>query len=98
LRQPDGAFVEQKEIRPSIFDDAAVAKTRQRVSRLGGRIIIKKYPMGTCSMSELNRYLNYLERYENFIPDLIINDYADLMEEVVSQEASPRQGINQVYI
>lgn len=91
----DGEWVDENVSHPSVFDTLAVRKVRGKVARLGGRLIIKKYPMGTCSMDELYRYLDYLETHENFIPDVLINDYADIMR---LSEDELRHGLNKIYI
>ena len=81
----------------SVFDKNAIRKTRKVVRRFGGDLIIKKYPPGLCSTFEINRYLSYLERFENFVPDVLINDYADIMM-LPSPKDQLRHRINQVYI
>lgn len=44
-----------------------------------GPIRIKQFASGTLTMGELYTYLRNLENIENFIPDLLILDYPDLM-------------------
>jgi replicative DNA helicase len=63
----------------SVYDHNAVLAARRAVMRWGGDLIIQKYPMGQCTMGEVNRYLNYLETFENWVPDILINDYVDIM-------------------
>ncbi len=41
---------------------------------------IKEFPTGSLSMQGLEAYLEGLERFEKFTPDLICIDYPDLME------------------
>ncbi len=43
-------------------------------------LILKDFPSGSLSIRGLNAYLNNLEGYYNFIPDIILLDYLDLME------------------
>ena len=43
-------------------------------------IRVKEFPTHALNMSGLRAYLEGLERYENFTPDLICVDYPDLME------------------
>lgn len=81
----------------SVFDRAAVLEARRNVRRFGGRLLIKKYPMGTCSMQEVDRYLNYLECFEGIIPDVLLNDYADIMAPVDPRKQL-RDQINETYI
>jgi len=47
----------------SISDIKAVTSARKAAHRLGGELIIKKYPMGRCTPNEIERYLNYLEAH-----------------------------------
>jgi replicative DNA helicase len=86
---------EKKIISPSAYSLKAVKKVRRIWRKMGGRLIIKKYAMGTCTMNEIDRYLNYLETYYSFVPDLLINDYADIMS---IPPSSRRESINQIYI
>ena len=81
----------------SVFEADACRKGRQAVRRHGGRLLIKKYPMGQCKPAEVERLLDYLENYENFIPDIVINDYVDIMD--LSQYGTElRHKINDGYI
>lgn len=41
---------------------------------------IKAFPTGTLTMSQLEAYLDGLQRFENFTPDLLCIDYPDLMD------------------
>jgi replicative DNA helicase len=43
-------------------------------------LIIKQFPDGSLTMSMLKAYLDGLENSHNFIPDLLIIDYADKMK------------------
>ena len=80
----------------SVFDSKAVAKARQKMRHFGGRLIIKKYPMGACTMDEIFRYLDYLEDFESFIPDVLLNDYVDIMSGNGRTEL--RHRLNDLYI
>ena len=74
-----------------------VESARIALRRMGGRIFIKKYPMGQCTYNELEGWLGYLENQHGFMPDVVINDYIDIME--LSQDGdSLRHGINDMYI
>lgn len=64
----------------TVKDAKRVLDNRKAVARLGGRLIIRKYPMGSCTMDEIVRYLDYLESFEGFIPDVVINDYIEKMQ------------------
>lgn len=83
--------------RPTIYNANAVTEARRIISRFGGRLIIKKYPMGSASMIEVDRYLRYLEQFEGVVPDVLINDYADIMAPIDSRKDG-RDQINDSYI
>lgn len=89
------ASVMQK--RPSVLDIAACKRARKTMERFGGRLIIRKYPMGQCDMYQLESYLDYLEVYERFVPDVIINDYPDIMKPMDPRKIT-RDQINETYI
>jgi len=84
------------EVRGSVFDMAAVKQLRDKIRRFGGKAIIKKYPMGTCSIGEIERYLDYLETFKHFIPDLLISDYVEKMK--MPKAGEGRDRINETYI
>jgi len=44
------------------------------------QLIIKEFPTGSLSIQKLRAYLDNLEGYYNFIPDIILLDYLDLMD------------------
>ena len=84
------------ELRESVFSVEAVRAVRDKVRRFGGRAIIKKYPMGTCSVGEIDRYLDYLETFKHFIPDMLIGDYVEKMK--MPKAGEGRDSINETYI
>lgn len=83
-------------LRDTVFNEDAVKAVREKIARWGGRAILKKYPMGSCSIGEIERYLDYLESFHHFIPDLIINDYVEKMR--LSTGGEGRDAINETYI
>jgi hypothetical protein len=78
----DGIVTDEYDQRVGTLDDniQRVMKARRQVKMFGGKLIIKKYPMASCTMGEIERYLDYLEVFENFVPDIIVNDYPDIMK------------------
>lgn len=82
---------------PSVYDHAAVLKARKNLQKRGGDLLIKKYPMGTCSVEEIKRYLNYLESFHDWTPDVVITDYADVMKHHNERDQT-RDQINDTYI
>lgn len=84
------------ELRESVFNMVAVKAVRDKVRRFGGKAIIKKYPMGTCSVGEIERYLDYLETFKRFTPDMLISDYVEKMK--MPKAGEGRDAINETYI
>ncbi len=81
----------------TVEDIAAVQSGRRAIQRFGGKLVIKKYPMGLCTVGEFERYLDYLEVFMEFIPDIVINDYPDIMELPGSPAEIERNKINICY-
>lgn len=67
----------------SMDDPKFRAKLERRIdkwsTRLLDRIIIKEFPTGSLTVRQLEAYLDNLEASEQFVPDLLIIDYPDLM-------------------
>lgn len=82
---------------PCIDNTVERKKARARLLSFGGRIFIKKFPMYQSSMTDVERYLDRLEVYENFHPDLLINDYADIMAPLNSR-VQKRDQLNETYM
>lgn len=57
----------------------AVQEKLRRVSH-GGRLELRNFPTGSLSVRGLEQELKDLEVYENFCPDVIVVDYADIMD------------------
>ena len=55
------------------------AKHQRYQTRLN-RLVIKAFETGMLTVSALTAYLDLLERTANFIPDLLLLDYIDLMK------------------
>ena len=81
----------------SVYDTGVILKARRRVTRFGGRLRIKKYPMGQCKPAEIIRFLNYLEAHEGFVPDVLIIDYLDIMD-LSGFRTELRHQLNDAYI
>ena len=50
-------------------------QAQQKFSRLR----IKRFPTGSLTFNQLTAYIDMLEQSENFIPDMVIIDYVELM-------------------
>jgi hypothetical protein len=72
-------------------------QARKLISRFGGRLRIKKYPAGQCSPRQIEADLEYLEAYEQFIPDIILLDYVDIMD-LSAYSSETRHQLNAGYL
>jgi hypothetical protein len=85
VRGKDGALdglVQEEVQRINMKDPATRAKILPRAKREFGRrgLRIKEYPSNCLTLPELEAYLDQLERFEGFVPDLICVDYPRLMK------------------
>lgn len=63
------------------------------IRSMGGKIILKYWPMNTCSAEEYRQYIIDLRRRKNFVPDVIINDYPEIMK----LPSTERSGIDFIF-
>ena len=87
-----------EEPRDTVYDIGKIRSARTKILRFGGELIIKKYPMGTCTIGEIERYLDYLETFEHFIPDILIDDYVEKSKLPLGESEQHRNRINQAYM
>jgi replicative DNA helicase len=69
--------------RPCIEDENIIQIVQSKLPILRGRtqnLRIKEYPTNGLSFNELVGYLDALERTQNFVPDILCVDYADLLK------------------
>lgn len=69
--------------RMTLKDKGIKAKLSSRIQREFRRrppLIIKQFPTGMLTVSGLRAYLDALERFHKFIPEVLIIDYPDLMQ------------------
>ena len=101
MRDDTGGVVVEKsgiDLRPSIYDAKENRAGRRTMQGFGGQLRIQKYPMGTCSMEDIDNLLDNLSEHEDFVPDLIINDYVEIMQLPLGSSVPARDRINQAYI
>lgn len=76
--------IEQEIVKRPSLDEPNIRKTLEsklnREFRRRPPLIIKQFPTGQLTMAMLRAYLDGLERFEKFTPDMLILDYPDLME------------------
>lgn len=68
-------------------DPSAQLKVDERLSIFqtnfpGSRLVIKEFPTGTATVNTLRALLVQLKNYEEFVPDVIIVDYLELLRPV----------------
>lgn len=76
-------FDEDEVQRDTLRDPGIRAKIKSKLNREFRRrppLIIKQFPTGALTISQLKAYLDGLERFQKFVPDMIILDYPDLMD------------------
>jgi replicative DNA helicase len=78
-----GFAQEPIEARCSIKDDATfphqLRKYTKHMPGMWRNLIIKEFPTGGLSVGQLHGYLDGLEAAQNFVPDLLLLDYAGLL-------------------
>jgi len=93
----DGIFKKGRILRGTIYDKELVEKAKKRIKKFEGTLRLKKYPMGKCSPIELGTYIDTLENFHGFKPDIVITDYADIMAPNDASKQT-RDSINETYI
>jgi len=74
-----------------------VLEARRKLKTFGGTLRIKKYPMATVDVMEIERCIRHLENFEGFKPDVLINDYPDIMRPLDNRKELRHQ-INETYV
>jgi len=57
-----------------------IEETIEELSKKNSRLIIKEFPTGKAGINQIYSHLEYLVSNEDFIPDVVMVDYADLMK------------------
>lgn len=68
--------------RPTLEDNPDIRAQLRNHLRHSNRLqlVIKQFPTGQLTIPMLEAYLDQLERVKNFVPDMIVIDYGDLMK------------------
>ena len=64
--------------RPRVYDKGMRQRIANKMRKLRLPVLVKEFPTGHLTIPGLEAYLDQLERYDGFIPDVLIVDYADL--------------------
>lgn len=92
--------VEDKRVTPKLaLDDPGIRRKLKRKillwkDRVLNNIIIKQFPTGGLTVGQMAAYLDNLEHTQQFVPDLVIVDYPDLMK---MQGEDTRAALNETY-
>jgi hypothetical protein len=83
-----------------LLDPAVAVRKYDILNRTGalqkaGKFHLVEFPTDSLTVGEMNAYLNNLEYYDNFIPDVIITDYADKFK--WDSRAEPRHSIDRIW-
>ena len=57
-------------------------KIKELLEQRIGRLMIKRYPSGTATATDISTFIRRLETTKGFKPDILIIDYADIMRSV----------------
>jgi len=57
----------------------ANTKIKELLNNHIGKLIIKRYPSGLASATDISTFIKRLEAVKKFVPDVLIVDYADIM-------------------
>lgn len=63
----------------SLTDSTELALRLRKLFRLGAKVVIKQFPPGKKTVSDLRRHTERLQAVEGFVPDLIVVDYLTLL-------------------
>lgn len=83
-------------VRPSLADPdirAVLGRLLDRAKRK--RLLIKEFPTGGLTIAMLKAWLDSLERFEKFVPSMLIIDYADLM--AIKDAKNKRDELGEIY-
>lgn len=82
-------------VRPCTCDVDKVKNIRERIEDRGGRLRVVKFPMGVACPLDIENLIERLDIKYDFVPDVIINDYADIMHK---HKDELRHVLNDLYI
>ncbi len=78
------------------FSDC-IQEKMDEVSKLGGSLIIKKFPSGQATINTLMAHLRNLESTDNFKPDIVFIDYGDLLKPL-DNFSEKRHSLDSIYV
>jgi replicative DNA helicase len=85
-------IINDLEHQPTVVDNAI-----QNYKLKSGKLRIKNYPTKKASVQTINTFIETIGARENFFPDIIIIDYADIVKPLHKGEAKKRFELENVY-
>ena len=71
--------IEQRQLKTRVPELKARLESVTKNISHRGKLVIKEFPTKRCTISGLRAYLNQLSNYSNFVPQVIIIDYLELL-------------------
>lgn len=65
--------------KPELKSSLAVENLKQRLKEHLGKLWVKQFPSDVTSPADIARFMNRLASVKDFVPDILIIDYADIM-------------------
>ena len=82
----------------SVWDFSDYIQERlEEIEKLGGDLVIKKFPSGQATINTLMSHVRTLETNEGFRPDIIFIDYGDLLKSL-DNYSEKRHSLDSIYI
>lgn len=78
-----GMYIQREKPKLSLRNNNIRKILEREMHNFGSRlhqVVVKQFPTGMLDMKGLDAYLDQLEALHNFVPDLLIVDYPDLMK------------------
>lgn len=80
---------------PGLTFEAARKQAKNILAQTGGSLRLKEYPTGEATVGIIKAQLDIWESYDNFTADVIVVDYADIMQMQAKQEL--RHNLNMIW-
>lgn len=73
-----------------------IRETAVDIYKKGGELVIKEFPTGQATVNTLMAHLRTLQTNNNFVPDIIFIDYADIMKPLANY-TEKRHSLTSIY-
>lgn len=80
------------------LSDAMVSRKQKKLEKLlQSKFLLCTRPTGSINVGDIKIHLDNLQHYKNFIPDVIIIDYADIMASEKNSSREERHKLNDIW-